>query len=185
MTLFTKPSRVLLIFAVVFLASACNNDEDPVPKNEEELITTVRLTFAPQGGGSTVTATYRDLDGDGGAVPTLTGAQLAANKVYNMTVAVLDETKNPVADITLEVKEEADEHQFFYVPSSGLNMTVIYTDQDSKNLPLGITTRATTASASSGTLRVVLKHLPGVKSANSTIATGETDVEVSFPITIQ
>jgi len=187
MKVFLKPSLAILFAATVFMSTSCSNDDDPEPHNEEELITTVRLEFKPQGGGNTVTASYRDLDGDGGADPITVGAQLAANKTYDVTVQVLDESKNPAADITKEVEEEGDEHQFFYVPSNGLNLTVTATDKDSKNLPIGITTRMVTGAASSavGTLRVVLKHQPGLKTANSTIATGETDVDVSIPVTIQ
>ncbi|WP_205501435.1 hypothetical protein [Rufibacter psychrotolerans] len=184
MKAFLKPSLAILFTASVFMTS-CSNDEDPVPTNEEELITTVKLAFKPQGGGTTVTATYQDLDGDGGQAPTVTGATLAANKTYDVTVQVLDESKNPAEDITEEVEEEGDEHQFFYVASNGLNLTVAYTDTDSNNRPIGIHTRITTAAASTGNLQVVLKHQPDLKSATSTINTGETDAEVTFPITIQ
>ncbi|MFB9863103.1 hypothetical protein [Rufibacter immobilis] len=185
MKLFLKPSLAILFAATVFMTSSCSNDEDPLPENEEELITTLKLTMVPQGGGTTVTASYRDLDGDGGANPVITGAQLAANKTYEVTVQVLDESKSPAEDITEEVKEEGHEHQFFYVPSPGLNLTVTSTDKDSNNLPVGITTRMVTTATSSGTLQVILKHQPGLKNANSTMNTGETDVEVIFPVQIQ
>ncbi|WP_210489719.1 hypothetical protein [Rufibacter aurantiacus] len=184
MKLFLKPSLALLFTASVFMTS-CSNDEDPIPTNEEELITTLQLTMIPQGGGATVTATYRDLDGDGGQAPTVTGATLAANKTYDVSVKVMDESKNPAEDITEEVEEEGDEHQFFYVVSNGLNLSVAYNDTDSNNRPVGIHTRITTTTSSTGNLQVVLKHQPNSKSATSTINTGETDAEVSFPITIQ
>ncbi|MBA9079806.1 MULTISPECIES: hypothetical protein [Rufibacter] len=184
MKLFLKPSLAILFAATVFMSTSCSDDEDPAPVNEEELITTLKLTMVPQGGGATVTASYRDLDGDGGANPVITGAQLAANKVYDVTVQVLDESKSPAEDITEEVEEEGDEHQFFYVPS-GVNLTVAYNDTDRNNRPIGIKTRMTTTTASTGNLKVVLKHQPALKSATSTINTGETDVEVTFPVTIQ
>ncbi|GAA4309435.1 hypothetical protein [Nibribacter koreensis] len=180
---FLKPSLAILFAASVFMTTGCGNDDEPTPENEEELITTVRLHATPQGGGNMIMATYKDVDGPGGQAPIVNGLQLAANKVYDVRVEVLDESKTPAEDITQEVKEEADEHQFFYQPSTGLNLTVAYTDQDSKNLPLGITTRMTTAAASTGTLRVILKHQPGTK--NNSVNTGETDVEVTFPATIQ
>ncbi len=175
-----------MLAATVFMSTSCSDDEDPTPENEEELITTVRLHFMPQGGGSMIMATYKDLDGDGGQAPTIIGATLAANKVYNLEVELLDESKSPAANITAEVEEEGDEHQLFFVPSAGLNLTVVATDKDSKNLPIGITSSVTTTTGPSpagSTLRVVLKHQPGTK--NGSINTGDTDVEVSFPITIQ
>ncbi|MGV3540772.1 MAG: hypothetical protein ACO1OQ_13240 [Rufibacter sp.] len=186
MKVFLKPSLAILFAATVFMSTSCSDDEDPAPTNEEELITTLRLTMVPQGGGNTVTATYQDLDGDGGANPTISNVALAANKTYDVTVQVLDESKSPAEDITEEVEEEGDEHQFFYV-TTGVNLAITATDKDSNNLPIGITTRMVTgaASATAGTLRVVLKHQPDLKSATSTIGTGETDVEVTFPVTIQ
>ncbi|KAA3440898.1 hypothetical protein FOA19_07625 [Rufibacter hautae] len=166
--------------------TSCSNDEDPIPTNEEELITTVQLYFNPiNAAGNIPTATYRDIDGPGGQAPTITPVQLNPNTNYALSVTVLDESKTPVGEITEEVEEEGDEHQFFYVPSSGLNLTVTYNDADKNNLPMGINNLATTGAASAGTLKVVLKHQPGQKSATSTVNTGETDVEVSFPITIQ
>jgi len=184
MKLFLKPSLAILFAASVFIGTSCSNDDDPEPINEEELITTLTLTMIPQGEGATVTATYRDLDGDGGQVPTTSNISLAANKVYDVTVSVLDESKTPAENITEEVEEEGNEHQFFYVPT-GVNLTVNATDKDSNNLPIGIVTTMTTAGASTGNLRVVLKHQPGLKNTTSTINTGETDVDVSFQITIQ
>ncbi|ALI99082.1 hypothetical protein [Rufibacter tibetensis] len=185
MKLFLKPSLAILFAASVFTATSCSNDDDPTPNNEEELITTLKLTMVPQGGGTNVTASYRDIDGAGGVAPVITGPTLVPNKVYDVTVEILDESKNPVEDITAEVQEEGDEHQFFYVVSSGLNLAVAYNDMDANNRPVGIKTRMTTTGASSGNLQVVLKHQPGTKSATSTINTGETDVEVLFPVTIR
>jgi hypothetical protein len=182
---FLKPSLAILFAASVFMTTGCSNDDEPTPENEEELITTVRLHLMPQGGGNMVMATYKDVDGAGGQAPTISNVTLSANKTYDVTVEVLDESKNPAVNITEEVQEEGDEHQFFYQPSSGLNLSVAYTDKDSKNLPIGITTRMTTTAASIGSLRVILKHQPGSKSSTSTATTGETDVEVTFPTTIQ
>lgn len=186
MKLFLKPSLAILFAATVFMSTSCSNDDDPTPANEEELITTLTLTMVPRDGSATVTATYRDLDGDGGQAPTISNVTLAANKTYDVTVAVLDESKTPAEDITEEVKEEGDEHQFFYVVSNGMNLTVAYADEDVNNNPIGIETIMTTGEASPvRNLRVVLKHQPGQKNADSDISTGETDVEVSFPVTIQ
>ena len=52
-----------IIIASLALA-ACSDDGGST--NAEELITTVRLTFTPAGGGTAIVAEFDDPDGDGG-----------------------------------------------------------------------------------------------------------------------
>jgi hypothetical protein len=167
------------------LFSACNNDkEDPQPDEDNEQITTVRYELTPVGGGPTITALYRDMDGDGGATPAVTGLTLAPNTAYNGKIVLLDETKNPVVDISDEVKEEADEHLFVFT-LTGTNVTVTRTDKDKNNREVGLETRLQTATPYliPGTLRITLRHQPGTKDGTAT--PGDTDVEVDFPIVVR
>jgi len=179
-----------LILSLVLLASSCrqNDDNAPTPKdqNEEELITTLRLIIK-ENGSLVNTFSFRDLDGVGGATPTIEDIILDANKIYTCTLLVLDETKNPVDTTSVEIEEENDVHQFFFTPSAGTNLTVSYLDYDDNNVPVGLETEFVTGAASTGTLKIVLKHQPGVKptSGNGNEALGETDVEVEFNVEIQ
>ena len=96
----------------------------------------------------------------------------------------------PAEDITAEIAEEDAEHQFFFAASSGLNATVAYGDQDDMGNPVGLSSVVTTGDASSGTMTVTLRHEPakdasGVSDGDITNAGGETDIEVTFDITIQ
>lgn len=168
--------------------SACEKD-DPIV-NEEELITTLRMTLTPAGGGTPVVLSFVDLDGEGGNAPVITGGTLAANTTYTGALAILNESETPVEDITEEIETEDDEHQFFFTTSAGLNLTVSYADQDGNNNPVGLATSAAAGAASTGTLTVTLRHEPnktaaGVKDGDITNAGGETDIEVVFPVTIQ
>ena len=179
---FFKPA--LMLFLAAGLVSSCDNDNEEAPENEEELITTVSLLMQDAGTSNIVTATFRDPDGEGGNAPTkFDEIVLKPNTVYNTTVVLLNESVTPAEDITEEVEEEADDHQLFYTPTTGLNVTVTYNDQDSKNLPVGLSTKITTGAASTGKLKVTLKHQPGTK--NNNIATGETDVELDFTTRVQ
>lgn len=176
-----------LAFSAVFV-SACDPD-DPIV-NEEELITTLRMTLTPAGGGTPVVLSFVDLDGDGGNAPVITGGTLAANTTYTGALTILNESETPVEDITEEIETEDDEHQFFFTTSAGLNLTVSYADQDGNNNPVGLATSAAAGAASTGTLTVTLRHEPnktaaGVKEGDITNAGGETDIEVVFPVTIQ
>ena len=166
--------------------SSCDDHDHEPHDHEGELITTLTLTMTPQGGGTPVTATFRDLDGDGGQPPVMTPEQvvLSANTLYNTTIKVMDESQH-AEDLTNEIKEEGHEHEFFFVPSPADLVTVTKTDRDSNSRPIGIESTIQTGTAKNGTLRVVLKHQPGLKSATSTVETGETDADVTFKIQIQ
>ncbi len=177
-----------VLLAGLFLLSACGNDEDPVAENQEELITTVRLTFTPAGGGSPVIATWQDQDGDGGSPPTVSPVTLAGNTTYTLAVTLADDSRSPSMDITEEVEEEAEEHQLFF-RTTITGMTIAYNDKDGNNQPLGLVNTVTTPTAGSGTLTVILRHEPnktatGVANGDPTNAGGETDIETTPPFSI-
>ena len=177
----------LLLTGVLF--TSCD-DDDPQPENEEEVITTLTMTFAPDGGGTPVTFQFKDVDGDGGNAPTITNGTLAANTTYNVSLELLNESETPVEDITEEIKDEDDEHQFFFQVSGDLNLSFAYADADGNGNPVGLETVMLTSGPSSGTLRVTLRHEPdksasGVNTGDITNAGGETDIEVDFDVTIQ
>ncbi len=163
--------------------TACN-DDDVEPENEEEVITTVNYTLTPDGGGDTVTLTYRDEDGDGSGAPVITGGTLAANTTYSGSLELLNETESPAEDITEEIQEEDEDHLFFFTVN-GANLTVAYADMDANGNPTGLATTVTTGDASAGTLIVTLRHEPTKPAATLAEAGGETDIEVSFPVSIQ
>jgi hypothetical protein len=174
----------LLVIPVLF-STACDNDDAPV--NEEEVITTVRVTLV--GGGQTIILESRDLDGDGPVLTPPGVATLVAGTTYTGTTTFLNELTNPVDNITEEVEEEGADHQVFYQlpPSIG---TVTYTDVDANGRPVGLNfTLVAGNSGSTGILTVTLRHLPnksaaGVASGNIANAGGSTDAAVSFPIVV-
>lgn len=189
----------LILIALAFFSSC--DDDDPEKENVPELITKATLTFTPIGGGSVVTATATDPDGEGVQDITVDGPiNLSASTSYTLTLALINELaepSDPEYNITDEVEEEADEHMFFFAwtndvftdPAGDGNIDnraddVNYEDEDSNSLPLGLETSWTTATASSGTFRIVLKHQPDLKSASSGSSVGETDLDISFTIDI-
>ncbi|GAB2948125.1 hypothetical protein GCM10027048_11260 [Hymenobacter coalescens] len=176
-------AALLLATPMVFLAGCGNDDDDPEPEEENELITTVRYTLTPAGGGTPVIVEYKDLDGAGGNAPTIGSLTLAANTTYTGAVAFLDESKTPAANITAEVSAEANEHLVVYVPAPANLLTITRTDRDGNNRELGLATRVVTTAAATGTLKVTLKHQPGTK--NGQPEPGSTDAEVTFPVTVR
>lgn len=179
-------SALLLLLISVLWISAC---KDEVIPNEEELITTLRYTLTPAGGGSPVVFVFRDTDGDGGNAPVIEGGTLQANTNYTAEVMLLDESKNPAEDITEEIEAEKETHQFFF-STTVAGMTIAYTDQDAGGNPVGLATAVATGAAGSGSLTIILRHEPnktaaGVREGNVTNAGGETDIEVVFPVIVQ
>ncbi|MCG1036705.1 type 1 periplasmic binding fold superfamily protein [Polaribacter sargassicola] len=184
-----KSIKHILILASIILATACSNDDDPEVVNEEELITTVTVTLTSQEDGTEIVLNSVDLDGDGPNEPVVTGGVLAANTIYTGSTKVLNETEDPAEDITEEVLEEGVDHQFFYSFANSLAIAT-YTDADENGDPIGITFTLSTSSAGSENLTVSLIHEPnksgeGVIDGNITNADGETDAEVTFPLTIE
>ena len=172
------------------LAASKKTSRDLPEVNEEEVITTLTATLTPVGGGTSIVLKTQDLDGDGPDAPVVTvSGSLAANTVYNGTMEILNELESPAEDITEEIEEEADEHQFFFGVTNSI-VTATYADLDSNNLPIGLEYTITTSSPGSGTLTITLIHEPdktatGVSGGDITNAGGSTDITETFPITVE
>lgn len=172
----------------MLITSSCSED-DPIIPNQEELITTFKLTLTPVDGGSSTTFSFQDLDGDGGEAPIITSDTLSKNTSYYGTISLLNETASPAEDITSEIETEASEHQFFF--STSVNgLTIAYNDKDSNNHPIGLSTMIATTEVGSGTITVILRHEPdksadGVADGDITNAGGETDIEVTFDVEVR
>ena len=187
------PWALLLTLPLIF--SSCKDDDDalpPPPNQDGEVITTVRYTLTPVGGGTALTAQYRDLDGDGGTAPVLSypaGAvrlTLTRAQTYTGALLLLDESKSPVDTISNEVLAEANDHLFVYRAAPVGLLSITRTDRDTNAPPLeiGLATRVVAGAAPGvGTLQVVLKHQPGAKTGAE--APGDTDVDVTFAVEIQ
>tara|TARA_B110000503_G_C7124246_1_gene403858 strand:+ start:804 stop:1361 length:558 start_codon:yes stop_codon:yes gene_type:complete len=181
-----KPSTLTFIalVALIFTFNACKDIVDTPPNpNEEELITTVELTFINENNLNDVRVfKFADPDGDGGNTPTITDSiVLAANSSYSLAVRFLDESKSPVEDITTEIVAEAIDHLICYITPGDLMITI--TDKDANKLNLGLAATVKTQGAESTSLTIRLMHQPNQKNGNCDI--GETDVEITFITTIE
>jgi hypothetical protein len=183
---------IALVFSTVAIFTSCSDDDNnSTPVNEEEVITTVKVTLT--NGTNIITLTSKDLDLDGPNAPVITGGTLAANTVYTGEVSLLNETDDPAEIISAEIEESAEEkldHQFFFGALSGLLGTFNYADQDGEGNPIGLRFTFTTGDASTGSLSVILRHLPtksapGVSLGDITNAGGSTDAQAIFPIIVQ
>jgi hypothetical protein len=174
------------IFFTLLLGSCSSDDDNPELINEEELITTLTVTLVPEGGGTSITLSTQDLDGDGPDEPVIyVSSNLSSGLTYNGSISLLNETESPAEDITEEVEEEADEHQFFYTLGSGLDVTINATNFDSDGNALGTEFSLVANDVSSGSLTFTLRHEPNKPTDNLATAGGETDIEASFTISVE
>ncbi len=195
-------NKFLSMIAIAGLVlTSCSSDDDSTVVNPEEVITTMTVNLVSD--SDTVTLSFFDEDGADGPtapVPTVSGS-LSANTTYNGSITILNETEDPIEDITEEVRDEADEHQFFFI-SENVGITTAYTDRecdyddeagcDNGNTnPVGLTfTLSTSDTTGDGTLRFVLRHEPnkeaeGVAEGNIANAGGDADIDYTFNISVQ
>ena len=174
--------KYALLASTLVFASCSDDDNTPDEVNEEEVITTLTVTL--DSGSDIVVLQYQDLDGEGSDPAEITvSGTLSANTVYDGSIVLLNEIEGE--NITEEVEEEADEHQFFYTVGSGLNVTTDYNDADSMGNPVGLSFILSTSDASSGALTFTLRHEPNKPNDGLETAGGETDIEVTFDVTVQ
>lgn len=175
---------VLALSLMATVMTSCSSDDDtPEVVNEEEIITTMTVTLTSANGSATLQS--QDLDGDGPNAPVVTADNLSANTTYTGSIVLLNETETPAEDITEEVEEEADEHQFFFGLSGSLS-EVTYSDTDEDGNPVGIEFELTTGDSGSGTITITLRHEP-TKPNDGTLADagGETDIAQTFSVTVE
>jgi hypothetical protein len=206
--------NLLWISFAPLIACGDVTDPDGEDQGHEDLFTTVELSFQPSTGEARVFRwSDPEVDGtptidaitlpDGG-----TGADHAA-ATYALGVRFLNSAEDPEHDITPEVAEEGAEHQIFLTgtgvqgPATGDNAAAViaqaYADADDDGLPIGLEHTVSTVQFGSGELTVTLRHLPPegdqpVKAADLAEAVaaggfsaigGDTDVQVTFPITVE
>jgi hypothetical protein len=193
--------KVTTLALLAFGFSACDEDA-PGKEDTPELITQVKLTFSPVGSGDDVVVTATDPDGIGTQDLTPNGEiSLRADRSYTLSIELFNGLLAPTEagyNVTEEVEEESDEHMFFFSwnggfssPSGNGNIdnradAVNYLDEDENGLPLGLNTSWITAidATEDRTFRIVLKHQPDLKTANSGSTVGETDIDVVFALNI-
>lgn len=165
-------TAVLVGSTLVF--SSCKKD-DP---EEQENLNVVKLKI-----GST-TFTWSDTDGIGsGKAPVTDTIRLAPNAAGDFTIDILDGSVTPAKDYTVEIIAESSAHLFVF-KATGANLTPSALSNDTNGKPFAQSGKMTAGAASAGTLQIILKHNPDKAAANPA-TTGETDIDVVFPVVIK
>lgn len=184
-----KNFKTLFSFAIAtILFSSCSSSDDSHPVNEEELITNVSIVFNSTTSQDQVILTFEDLDGDGPNAPVYNSTgSFDVNQIYDAQISV----SNPQENITEEILEEADDHQFFYFATDGFLADFEYKDLDNSDLPIGLEFQLKPSNISQdGKFSLILRHLPnksgvGVSQGNISNAGGSTDLNIQFPVTVR
>ena len=177
-------NTLLFLFLTCFVLISCKDSVEP--EEENELITTVKLSFTT--GGKTLVYSYKDLDGDGGKMPVIDKIVLSPNTEYFLSTEFLDESKTPTVSITEEILAEAAEHLVFYTPSSANLGTFTYSDKDKNGFNIGLKGIFKTNAVQNGSLKVQLRHQPdvnGKRVKDGSITPGSDDLNVSFTLEIK
>jgi len=187
------------LFDLTWMVTVEDDASAPPCENEEEIITDVVLTWTPTAGGDPIIARAQDPDGEGPLdLEILDDIELLESTQYTLRITLANSIEGE--DITEEIMEEDDEHMFFFAftdevfssPAGDGNADnrddpINYNDMDENGLPVGLSTNWETEcgdEAATGTIRVVLKHQPGIKSATSTINDGGTDVDLTWTVNV-
>ena len=175
---------ILIITILLVLSTSCKKDEH----NHSDHESINRIIYELKSGTEIVSLSFNDPDGDGGIDPVIIGGTLKTNTAYMGSIKLYTLHDTHYDDLTSEILSEGDKHQFFF-SSTIVGVAVSYDDKDSTNNPIGLSNKLQTGVAGTGVLKVTLKHEPnksaaGVSSGDITNAGGETDAEISFPISV-
>ena len=185
---------------------SCDDDDEPQVENEVEIFTDIKLVFTNETNTTDiVTALAQDKDGNGaGELEIIDEINLKIGETYNLTFELANnlDTDNPI-DLTAEILDEDDEHQFFFeftdgafsdpagdgnIGANNASDPINYQDKDDKNLPVGLQTSwtASTSIKSNQKFRVKLQHQSGgIKTSTSNSTTGDNDFDVTFVLNVQ
>ncbi len=178
----------VLVAMLLIITSACQ--KNPIPINEEELITTLTLSVQENGSSTITHFSFEDIDGIGGMPATIDSLLLEKNATYQVSISLFNKSVYPVDTISNEVLEEGDMHQFFYqsIPNTILKDFTYESPNDINGNPIGLNFSFDTDNTSTiGSLKIILRHQPNKNGLNVNIgditnAVGETDIEIEFPV---
>lgn len=170
---------------LLFVFFGCDDDSETT--NRKELITsvTVTLTPTPTTSGNVVTLTWDDtnLDAIVDEGELAVSEALKRNLAYKAVLKFFNKSTGSEVDLSAEIKKEGAHHFVCFTQTDDLNLSINYTDKDRNGQPIGLESTWTTATASTGTVSITLRHQAGVKTGDCP-GYGETDVSVEFEIEI-
>jgi len=169
----------LFLLCGIFSFLSCNgNDEDTDgEQSDHEYIQGLTISLTPSSGGQPFIMTYLDSDGPGNIAPVVSAELLPIQTSYTATVQITDEN----GDV---INYDKDDTQIFFAVSSGLDLTIEYSDTDSNGYAVGFQNQVTSGNLpTSGVIDIVVKT--EVDKPNAGVATNANgDTELEFTISV-
>ena len=174
-----KKAYILYLPLVVLLVNSCSKD-DPDGINEQEFISNVIISVTSPDG------TLQTIDWDLSETNMET-INLKVNSNYNVGLS-FENRSDPtdIEDVTLEIIDEADEHQVFF-EFADVSVDVTSASDDTKDGSRGVLLKSVwnASSTGSGIVRVYLIHQPTNFNATTREGLGGfNDVAIDIPVTI-
>ena len=185
-----KTSKLFIatLFCLTFITSCSDDDDNPTPVLEEELITNVSLTFVNDADANDVVVLANVApDGQEGASNNIINGSFTSGATYSLRLSLLNaEDADDVEDVLNDdIIPEADEHFFVYAVN-GINLTVTR-DSDDIEGPngsnLGVNTTWVAGAASTGNVQIRLVHEPESVDDSDEFGSstgGSEDVNITF-----
>lgn len=161
----------------------CGHDDHDDHDHEGELINSVKLEVVNKAGIIVGTYVWEDKDGDGGNAPNrMDTVRLMKDSSYVINTQFWNTTDGKNENVTTDIDRSKNEHLVCFTDNNS-GITITYMDSDGTH-PVGLKTGWKVGStAQKGTLRVNLRHQPGVKNGQCNV--GESDIDVVFPYEIK
>ena len=178
---------IMAIFCLTLITSCKDDDDNPEPVNEVELITNVTLTFTNTADTSDVIIMSNVApDGQEGTFTNSVNGTFTAGQSYLLDLNITNESDPSDVDDVLndDIIPEGDEHFFKYKNTLGMGMI-----RDSSDIPgaggssLGVSTTWSTAAAGTGNLQIILVHEPDTTDDSNQFGSttgGEEDFNITF-----
>jgi hypothetical protein len=171
--------KIKLIVLGIIMSYSCSKD-DPDAINQQEYISNVVLEIqAADGSNQTIDWDISEQNSQ--------SINLNANVNYNVEISFLNNSDpSNIEKVTLEVIEEADEHQVFY-EFAEVSVNITSASDDTKDGSRGILIKSiwNASSSGSGIVRVYLIHQPTNLNATTREGFGGfNDVAIDIPVTI-
>ena len=174
-----KKIYFLYLPLVVLLINSCSKD-DPDGINEQEFISNVLMTIESADG------TSQTIDWDLSEMNSQT-INLKVNTDHNVGLRFINSSDpTDVEEVTLEIIDEADEHQIFF-EFADVSVNVTSASNDTKDGSRGVLLNSVWNASSTGTglVRVYLIHQPTNFNATTREGMGGfNDVAIDIPVSI-
>ena len=177
----------MAIFCLTLITSCNDDDDNPEPVNEVELITNVTLTFTNSANaGDVVIMSNVAPDGQEGAFTNSVNGAFTAGQSYSLALEITNESDPADVDDVLngDVIPEGDEHFFKYNNTLGMGMIRDGSDlAGAGGSSLGVSTTWTSGAAGTGNLQIILVHQPETTDDSDQFGSttgGEEDFRITF-----